>query len=62
MNYDRLVVQYYNKDDLPLLSDLEIPLSDIQTISKIMIVDEYQITPDVPSQDVPFQRSILTDS
>jgi len=55
LNYDRLVatLQHCDKDDLPLLSDLEIPPSDIQTISEI--IDEYHthlMSPRVPGQDV----------
>jgi len=55
LNYDRLVatLQHCDKDDLPLLSDLEIPPSDIQTISEI--IDEYHthlMSPWVPGQDV----------
>jgi len=65
LNYDCLVaaLQYCFQDDLPLLSDLEIPPSDIQTISEI--IDEYHthlMSSQVPGQDVvgPFlSRDLL---
>jgi len=55
LNYDRLVttLQRSDKDDLPLLSDLEVEPSDIQVISKL--TDEYHLhlmSPRVPGHDV----------
>ena len=63
LNYDRRVatLQHCDKDDLPLLSDLEIPPSDIQTISEI--IDEYHthlMSSRVPGQDVVVMLKIFS--
>ena len=62
LNYDRRVatLQHCDKDDLPLLSGLEIPPSDIQTISEI--IDEYHthlMSSRVPGQDVVVMLKIF---
>jgi hypothetical protein len=65
LNYDRLVktLQRSDKDDLPLLSDLEMEPSDLQVISKL--TDEYRfhmMSGRVPGEDVvsPFPKKIVS--